>query len=52
LEVFTREGVMCHPFRQLLSDLARHGGRSFFSSAGGDLAEIISYYKTYETGNA
>jgi len=51
LEVFAREGVTCHPFHQLLSDLSRRDGRSFSGSAGGDLAEIISYYKTHETGN-
>jgi hypothetical protein len=51
LEVFTREGVTCHPFHQLLSDLSRRGGRSFSGSAGGDLAEIVSYYKTHETRN-
>jgi len=52
LEVFTREGVSRHPFHKLLSDLSRRGGRAFSGSAGGDLAEIISYYKTHETGNA
>ena len=52
LKIFAREGVTCHPFHQLLSDLERRDGRSFSGSAGGDLAEIVSYYKTHETGNA
>ena len=51
LDVFAREGVICHPFHELLSDLSRRDGRSFSGSAGGDLAEIVSYYKTYETGS-
>jgi hypothetical protein len=42
LEVFESEGVTCHPFHQLLSDLSQRGDRSFSGSAGGDLAEIIS----------
>ncbi len=52
LEAFTNEGVTCHPFHRLLSDLSQRGDRSFSGSAGGDLAEIISYYKSYETGDA
>ncbi len=51
LEAFQSEGVTCHPFHGLLSDLSQRGDRSFSGSAGGDLAEIISYYKSYETGN-
>jgi hypothetical protein len=51
LEVFTGEGVTCHAFHQLLSELSQRDGL-FSGSAGGDLAEIVSYYKTYETGNA
>jgi len=52
LEVFASEGVTCHPFHQLLSDLSRHDGHPFSGSAGGDLAEIVGYYKTHETGSA
>jgi hypothetical protein len=52
LEVFASEGIICHPFHQLLSDLSQRDGRSFSGSAGGDLAEIISYYKSHETGSA
>jgi hypothetical protein len=51
LEVFVREGVPCHPFHQFLSDWSRRDGRSFSGSAGGDLADIIGYYRTHETGN-
>ena len=52
LEVFASEGVICHPFHQLLSDLSQRDGRSFFGAAGGDLAEIVSYYKSHESGSA
>ena len=47
LEAFTREGVTCHPFHELLSELSRRDRGSFSGSAGGDLAEIVSYYKKY-----
>ena len=30
LEVFTSEGVTCHPFHELLSDLSCRDGRSIF----------------------
>jgi len=49
LEAIVSQGVVCHPFHALLSDLSERGGRAFSGSAGGDLAEIISYYKTYDT---
>jgi hypothetical protein len=52
LEAFANEGIICHPFHQLLSDLSKRNGCSYSGSAGGDLAEIISYYKGHETGNA
>jgi hypothetical protein len=52
LEVLANEDVTCHPFYQLLSDLSQRGDRAFSGSAGGDLAEIISYYKSHETGSA
>ena len=52
LDALTNEGVTCHPFHRLLSDLSQRGDRSFSGSAGGDLAEIISYYKSYENGTA
>jgi hypothetical protein len=43
LEAFVREGVQCHPFHELLSDLSQRGHAGFSTSAGGDLAEIIAY---------
>lgn len=49
LEVFTTEGVTCHPFHELLSTLSQRSKRSFSGSAGGDLAEIVSYYKSHES---
>ena len=48
LEVFQKEGVTCHSFRQLLADLSRRKDHSFSGSAGGDLAEIVSYYSSPE----
>jgi hypothetical protein len=48
LEVFQREGVTCHSFRGLLADLSRRKDHSFSGSAGGDLAEIVSYYNSPE----
>src|SRR4029077_20270823 len=50
LKAFASEGVTCHPFHDLLSELSRRDGR-FSGSAGGDLAEIVSYYKTHKIGN-
>jgi hypothetical protein len=52
LEVLTSEGVTCHPFHQLLSDLSQCDDRSFSGSTSYDLAGIISYYKSYEAGSA
>jgi hypothetical protein len=51
LEAIASEGVVCHPFHELLSDLSGRGDRAFSGSAGGDLAEIISYYKAHESGS-
>ena len=51
LEAFARQGVACHPFHQLLFELSRRDDHSFSGSAGGDLAEIISYYRAHEAGN-
>ena len=38
--------------RRLLSDLSQRGDDGFSGSAGGDLAEIIAYYKVHEAGTA
>jgi len=46
LEAFQREGVMCHSFYDLLADLSRRADHAFSGSAGGDLAEIVSYYNS------
>lgn len=46
LEIFANEGVILHPFHEILSTLARRKVHSFSGSAGGDLAEIVSYYKS------
>lgn len=48
LEIFADEGVICHPFHTLLSDLSKRDKRSFSGSAGGDLAEIVAYYRTHD----
>ena len=48
LEIFANEGVILHPFHEILSTLARRKTHSFSGSAGGDLAEIVSYYKSHK----
>lgn len=45
LLAFEAEGVTCHPFHRLLSDLSQRGPDGFTVSAGGDLAEILTYFK-------
>jgi hypothetical protein len=52
LEAFAREGVTCHPFHKLLSELSHRDDATFSGSAGGDLAEIVSYYKSHELDNS
>jgi hypothetical protein len=47
LEVFQQEGVTCHPFGDLLEELSNRGDHHFSGSAGGDLAEIITYYSKW-----
>ena len=46
LVVFQREGVICHPFTQLLDELSHRAEHTYSGSAGGDLAEIVGYYKS------
>ncbi len=48
LEIFANEGVILHPFHEILSTLARRKVHSFSGSAGGDLAEIVSYYRSFD----
>jgi hypothetical protein len=47
LAAFEREGVTCHAFHIVLSELLRRQG-SFSGSAGGDLAEIVGYYDGFK----
>ena len=44
LIVFQQEGVTCHPFSQLLTELSHRPEHTYSGSAGGDLAEIVAYY--------
>ncbi|SRR5258708_34951948 len=46
LAAFESEGVKCHPFHDVLSELLQRVQGSFSGSAGGDLAEIVGYYNT------
>jgi hypothetical protein len=48
LEIFASEGVILHPFHEILSTLAKRKTHSFSGSAGGDLAEIVSYYRSFD----
>ncbi len=48
LEIFASEGINLQPFHEILSTLAKRKTHSFSGSAGGDLAEIVSYYKSHE----
>jgi hypothetical protein len=49
LQAFASEGVVCHPFWELLAALSQRTKGSFSGSAGGDLAEIVSYYKAHKS---
>jgi hypothetical protein len=48
LDVLKNEGVILHPFHEIPSSLAKRKTRSFSGSAGGDLAEIVSYYRSFD----
>jgi len=48
LEIIANEGIILHPFHEVLSTLAQRDAQSFSGSAGGDLAEIVSYYKSHK----
>ncbi len=48
LDIFKSEGISLHPFHEILSSLARRKVHSFSGSAGGDLAEIVSYYRSFD----
>lgn len=47
LAAFENEGVKCHPFHDVLSELLRRAQGAFSGSAGGDLAEIVGYYNAH-----
>jgi hypothetical protein len=49
LKIFASEGVILHPFHEILFTLCTRASHSFSASAGGDLAEIVSYYKKHVT---
>ena len=51
LEIFKLEGVTCHPFHELLANLSNRSKDSFSGSAGGDLAEIVSYFKSHKSSS-
>ena len=46
LEVFKKEKIKCHPFSDLLDELSCRSDHAYSGSAGGDLAEIVAYYKS------
>jgi hypothetical protein len=48
LDMIAKEGIIVHPFHEILSSLANRGVHSFSGSAGGDLAEIVSYYRSFD----
>lgn len=49
LEIIEREGVVCHAFSKLLDELSHRSDKTYSGSAGGDLAEIVAYYKSRQT---
>jgi hypothetical protein len=48
LVVIANEGVTLHAFHDVLAKLTDRKRGSFSASAGGDLAEIVSYYKAHK----
>lgn len=49
LEAIAGEGITLHPFHSILGALSQRKSNSFSGSAGGDLAEIVSYYKSFDS---
>ena len=47
LKAIESQGVKLHSFHEILDALSRRGPDSFSGSAGGDLAEIVSYYRSF-----
>jgi hypothetical protein len=48
LEIIASEGITLHPFHEILATLGKRNAQSFSGSAGGDLAEIVSYYRSFD----
>jgi hypothetical protein len=48
LAIIANEGIILHPFHEILSTLAKRKAHSVSGSAGGDLAEIVSYYRSFD----
>jgi hypothetical protein len=48
LSVIEAQGVQCHSFHRVLSELLRRGKGVYSGSAGGDLAEIVQYFQSQE----
>jgi hypothetical protein len=55
LELFKTENVTCHPFHEILKSLSIRSNHSYSCASGGDFAEIVNYYQSFEeqkiTGN-
>ncbi len=47
LKVIAKEGVVLHTFHDILTSLSDRKNHSFSGSAGGDIAEIVAYFKTH-----
>ena len=47
LKVIESQGIKLHPFHEILDSLSKRGPDSYSASAGGDLAEIVTYYKSH-----
>jgi hypothetical protein len=45
IKTFEKEGVICHTFHEILLFLSKRVKGGLSGSAGGDLAEIVSYYE-------
>jgi len=49
LKTIEAQGIKLHPFHKILDALSQRKSDSFSGSAGGDLAEIVSYYKSFDS---
>jgi hypothetical protein len=48
-KTIVKEGITLHPFHSILAALSQRKSNSFSGSAGGDLAEFVSYYKSFDS---